>query len=131
MQISNSVQEKKHSDPVKAMVSGLVDVMRVDFGVRFTSVFVEEQQVKKLKQRLYFQLQDCDLCDIKLGYETLVKSKPSFVPTVPEIADSVRQAKKLRLAKPYVALPKPKGVAKPDFTAMRKAVGGCYGKNTD
>lgn len=129
MQISKTKGD--HDEALAKAVSSLVDAMRADYGERFTRVFVDASQLKRLKQRLYSRFVGAELIDIRFGYEQLAKTNPSFVPTVPEIAESVRQAKKRRISKPYVALTKPVLGTKPDFSALREAIGGRYEKNNN
>ncbi|NOU22150.1 MAG: hypothetical protein HOO93_10245 [Methyloglobulus sp.] len=131
MQISEYRRPAAVSDPHAEAIKTLVDVMRIDFGERFTRAFADAEQLKQLKRRLYAQLKPFDVCDITKGYEDLVRIKPGFIPTIPEITDAVRQAAKLRATKPFVALPKPPRTIKPDFATMRKAIGANTGKSSE
>jgi len=97
MQISDPPSLRLSDDPLAKAVKSIVDVMRTDFGDRFTRTFSDAEQVRQLKRRLYAKLKGLVIADIHDGYDRLVESKPNFVPTVPEIVEAVLYAKKLRL----------------------------------
>lgn len=97
MQISDPPSLRLADDPLALAVKTVVDVMRTDFGDRFAKAFADAEQVRQLKRRLYAKLRGLAICDIYDGYDLLVESKPSFVPTVPEIVEAVLAAQKLRL----------------------------------
>lgn len=84
------------ADPLAVAVKTIVDVMATDFGERFTRTFSDAEQVRQLKRRLYAKLKGIAITDIHDGYDRLVDSKPSFVPTVPEIVEAVLFAQKQR-----------------------------------
>ena len=93
MQISNQTQ----NDPLKNAVIQLVNAMAADFGDRYKQAFKDDEQVLQLKRRLYAKLKGLHIGDIYDGYELLVEQKPSFVPTVPEIVESVINCQKTRI----------------------------------
>lgn len=95
MQISNLTQS--HEDLLKKAVIQLVNVMASDFGDRFKQAFKDDEQITQLKRRLYGKLKGLHIADIYDGYEMLVDKKPSYVPTVPEIVESVLYCQKKRL----------------------------------
>ena len=95
MQISETVQD----DPLKKAVIQLVNAMAADFGDRYKQAFKDDEQVLQLKRRLYSKLKGLHIGDIYDGYEMLVEKKPSFVPTVPEIVESVMFCQKIRINK--------------------------------
>lgn len=94
MQISEDIIKQ---DPLANAVKTLVDVMSSDFGERFKQTFTDAEQLRQLKRRLYSKLKGIEVCDIYDGYERLVELKPSFVPTVPEITESILHSQKTRL----------------------------------
>ena len=95
MQISNVT--KSDEDLLKKAVIQLVNVMATDFGDRFKQAFKDDEQITQLKRRLYGKLKGLHIPDIYDGYEMLVDKKPSYVPTVPEIVESVLYCQKKRL----------------------------------
>lgn len=96
MQISNVTESDEFS--LKIAVIQLVNVMASDFGDRFKQAFKDDEQITQLKRRLYVKLKGLHVQDIYDGYELLVDKKPSFVPTVPEIVESVLYCQKKRLS---------------------------------
>jgi hypothetical protein len=125
--MDNKAVDNVYSDPLALIVKNMVDALRTDYGSLFTSRFSTPDDVKQLKRRLYLLLRGLDGCDIYRGYALLIKAKPSRVPTVPEILEAAKASRKLRLVKPFVALPRPVSVVKPDFKAIRQAIGGRNG----
>jgi hypothetical protein len=87
---STELETRQANDPLAQAIMSLVDVMRADFGERFTRTFVDDIQLRQLKRRLYRMLDGFVFEDITAGYETLVKHSPHFVPSVPEIAEAVK-----------------------------------------
>jgi hypothetical protein len=136
MQTSKSPQEydqRIKDDPLALAVKSIVDVMRNDYGERFTRAFADREQVRQLKRRLYAKLVAVDPRDIYDGYDELTEKNPGFIPTVPEIVEAAHDAQKARFKREreqadverVAALPPPTVLADPKrvFNLMREALG--------
>lgn len=114
--------------------------MKTDFGERFSRVYPSAESIEHLKARLLTKLTGFNPVDIVNGYEQLIETKPAYVPSVPEIAEAVREEKTARIRREQAqsevarlsALPPPKAppdsVAKENLRQIRELLGNAAAK---
>lgn len=87
--IALTSDDRIQHDPLAQIIVSLINAMRADYGQVFVKQFSDDEVLKNFKRRLYQKLRGLPIDTIIAGYESCTERNLKFVPTVPEIVESV------------------------------------------
>lgn len=126
-------------DPLAQCIVSLTNAMRTDFGSKYKTQFPDVDTLRLYKRRLYSKLKEFEIQDIMNGYELFIDENNEWPPTVPDMLNVIRRAKKERLkaeenmeeAKRVASLPQPKMTVDPLKILAKAKAGNHGGSNED
>jgi hypothetical protein len=83
-------------DTLEKVVIALVENMKSDFGSHYDRSYPGAEDKRQHKRRLYAQLRDKQLIDIRVAYEHYIQEGINKLPTIPQLIGLVDEAAKIR-----------------------------------
>jgi hypothetical protein len=80
-----------HSDPRETVVRAVIAAMKADYPEGFRWAFVNDDDLRAFRHRLYVQLEGCPPEAVIPGYNLAARARPRNIPSIPEILAGIAQ----------------------------------------